>query len=187
MDDFIRAQGPAFLAHLLRRLSDDLVQAAADWYPKAGVTAPPRTASTLLALDTHGPLGVTAIAALLRQSHPLVITWIRQLEALALVEALADPHDRRRSVIALTRKGRAEVKRLRAALVPMEQASRELLDAAAPGLFDALWRMERACREQPFAERLAARARNTKTPRSRAQAGRARRGRRSGADPVSPG
>jgi DNA-binding MarR family transcriptional regulator len=166
MDDFIRAQGPAFLAHLLRRLSDELVQGAADWYPKAGVGAPPRTASTLLALDTNGPLGVTTIAALLRQSHPLVITWIRQLEALALVETLADPHDRRRSVIALTRKGRAEVKRLRGALLPMEWASRELLDAAAPGMFDALWRMERACRERPFSQRLEACAHRTK-PRLR--------------------
>ena len=156
MEDFIRAQGPAFLAHLLRRLSDELVQGAGDWYPKAGVTAPPRTASTLLALDANGPLGVTTIAALLRQSHPLVITWIRQLETLALVETLADPHDRRRSVIALTRKGRAEVKRLREALVPMEQASRALLDVAAPGMFDALWRMETACREQSFTQRLEA-------------------------------
>lgn len=166
MDDFIRMQGPAFLAHLLRRLSDELVQGAGDWYPKAGVSAPPRTASTLLALDANGPLGVTTIAAVLRQSHPLVITWIRQLEALALVETLADPHDRRRSVIALTRKGRAEVKRLREALAPMEQASRELLDAAAPGMFDALWRMEQACRDQPFIERLEACARRTRRPRN---------------------
>jgi MarR family transcriptional regulator, organic hydroperoxide resistance regulator len=165
MDDFIRAQGPAFLAHLLRRISDELVQGAIDWYPKAGVIAPPRTASTLLALDARGPLGVTTLAVLLRQSHPLVITWIRQLEALGLVETLADPGDRRRSVIALTRKGRAEVKRLREALVPMEQASRELLDAAAPGMFDALWRIEQACRDQPFAQRLESRARRTKPTR----------------------
>jgi MarR family transcriptional regulator, organic hydroperoxide resistance regulator len=172
MDDFIRALGPAFLAHLLRRLSDELVQGAADWYPKAGVAAPPRTASTLLALDANGPLGVTTIASLLRQSHPLVITWIRQLETLALVETLADPHDRRRSVIALTRKGRVEVKRLRAALVPMERASRELLDAAAPGLFEALWRMEQACRAQPFAQRLegSALARRPNRSGNRAQA-----------------
>lgn len=167
MDDFIRAQGPAFLAHLLRRLADELVQGAGEWYPKAGVKASPRTASTLLALDARGPLGVTTIAALLRQSHPLVITWIRQLEALALVETLGDPHDRRRSVIALTRKGRAEVKRLRTALVPMAQASRELLDEAAPGMLDALWRMEQACREQPFTARLEACARRTKPARSR--------------------
>src|SRR5690242_12562275 len=63
-NDFIRRQGPAFLAHLLRRLSDELVRGADDWYPQVGVAAPPRTASTLLALDERGPLGVTEISAL---------------------------------------------------------------------------------------------------------------------------
>ena len=61
MDDFIQRQGPAFLAHILRRLADELIRGAALWYPEAGVTAPPRTASTLLALDTHAALGVTEI------------------------------------------------------------------------------------------------------------------------------
>ncbi len=156
MDDFIRQQGPAFLAHLLRRLADELVQGASVWYPEAGVTAPARTASTLIALDERGPLGVTEIAALLRQSHPLVIVWIRQLAGSGFVESRADPNDRRRNVIALTGRGRAEVKRLRRALGPMEKASRGLLDEAGPALHDALWRMEQACRDQPFVERLRA-------------------------------
>lgn len=154
MDDFIQQQGPAFLAHLLRRLSDELVQGAEVWYPEAGVTAPPRTASTLLALDDRGPLGVTEIAALLRQSHPLVIVWVKQLTSLAFVESSADPGDRRRTVIALTRKGRAEVKRLRKALALMEEVSQRLLEEGGPELFSALWRMEEACRRQPFADRL---------------------------------
>ena len=87
MDDFIARQGPAFLAHLLRRLSDELIQGAALWYPTVGVTAPPRTISTLIALDDLGPLGVTELATLLRQSHPLVITWIRELTSLSFVAA----------------------------------------------------------------------------------------------------
>src|SRR5580692_6042293 len=84
--DFIRSQGPAFLAHLLRRLSDELVRGADEWSPEVGVTAPPRTTSTLLVLDEHGPLGVTEISALLRQSHPLVITWIKQLQDGSLIK-----------------------------------------------------------------------------------------------------
>ena len=106
MDDFIQRQGPAFLAHLLRRLSDELVQGASAWYPQAGVTAPPRTASTLLALDEHGPLAVMELATLLRQSHPLVIVWIKQLKALGFVETRIDGNDRRRSVLSLTRTGK---------------------------------------------------------------------------------
>lgn len=154
MDDFIARQGPAFLAHLLRRLSDELVQGAAVWYPTMGVTAPPRTISTLLALDDLGPLGVTELAALLRQTHPLVITWIRELKSLSLVTARSDPKDRRRSVIRLTARGKAEVGRVRDALVVVEQASLRLLDQSGDNVLAALWRMESACRDTPFAELL---------------------------------
>ncbi len=153
-DDFIRRQGPAYLAHLLRRLSDELVRGADAWYPEVGVTAPPRTTSTLLVLDQHGPLGVTEISALLRQSHPLVINWIKQLRKHGFVDTRVDKHDRRRTVVALLPKGTREVRRLRKALVRMGEESQALMDEAAPGLFDALWRMERACRRESFADRL---------------------------------
>jgi len=154
MDDFIRQKGPAFLAHLLRRVSDELVRGATEWYPEAGVDAPPRTTSTLLALDEHGPLGVTEIAGLLRQSHPLVISWIRQLDAAGFIRSRADAKDGRRTVIALTTRGREQVVRLRKALVSMEAASRRLMDEAAPGLFEAFARMDEASRQVPFARRL---------------------------------
>lgn len=154
MNDFIEAQGPAFLAHLLRRLADELVEGAADWYPAVGVGSPPRTVSTLIALDEHGPLGVTELAGRLRQSHPLVIVWIRELSRLSLVEQVDDPADRRRTVVRLTGAGRREVKKARAALQVMAQASRELLALAGPGAWAGLWAMERGCRERPFVERL---------------------------------
>ena len=38
MDDFIQRQGPAYLAHLLGRLHDELVRGAEQWYPDMGVT-----------------------------------------------------------------------------------------------------------------------------------------------------
>ena len=153
-EDFIRKQGPAYLAHLLRRLSDELVRGADAWYPEVGMNAPPRTTSTLLALDEYGPLGVTEISALLRQSHPLVINWIRQLQAQGFIKTRLDKGDRRRTIVALTAKGAAETRQLRKALIRMGKASQALMDEASPGLFGALWRMEQACRREPFAERL---------------------------------
>ncbi len=158
MHDFIHAQGPAFLAHLLRRLADELVDGAAAWYPEAGVDAPPRTISTLLALDEKGSLGVTELASLLHQSHPLVITWIRELTRLAFVSSEADPADGRRTLIVLTAAGRDEVARVRAALATMEKASAGLLATGAGDLWNTLWTLEQACREQPFLERLRAQA-----------------------------
>lgn len=152
--DFIHGQGPAYLAHLLRRLSDELVRGADAWYPEVGVTAPPRTTSTLLALDEHGSLGVTEISTLLRQSHPLVINWIKQLQGHGFVRTRVDKGDRRRTVVALTAKGVAETRHLRKALARMGETSQALMDEAAPGLFDALWGMEQACRRESFADRL---------------------------------
>jgi DNA-binding MarR family transcriptional regulator len=154
MNDFIHLQGPAFLAHLLRRLADELVQGAADWYPTVGVTAPPRTISTLLALDDHGPLGVTELADLLRQSHPLVIVWIKELSRLSLVTSKTDPADGRRTLVSPTGKGRKELLKVRKALVTMEHASAELLNLAGENTWQALWAMERGCRKQSFLQRL---------------------------------
>jgi len=154
MQDFIEQQGPAFLAHLLRRLADELVNGAGSWYPTAGVTAPPRTISTLLALQDHGPLGVTELATMLRQSHPLVIVWIKELTALSLIASKAHPGDGRKTMIQLTAKGKKEVGKVRDALMAMEKASQVLMDQGGADVWASLWRMEKACRETPFAERL---------------------------------
>jgi DNA-binding MarR family transcriptional regulator len=162
VNDFIHRQGPAFLAHLLRRLADELVQGAADWYPTVGVTAPPRTISTLLALDDRGPLGVTELADLLQQSHPLVIVWIKELSRLSLVTSKADSQDGRRTVVSLTSKGRKELINVRKALLIMERTSVELLDLAGKKTWEALWTMELGRREQSFLQRL---QRNTPAPR----------------------
>lgn len=170
-EDFIRRQGPAFLAHLLRRLSDELVRGADAWCPEVGVTAPPRTTSTLLALDEHGPLGIVEISRLLRQSHPLVINWIKQLRDHGFVKTRTDTGDRRRTVVALTAKGAAEIRQIRRALTRMGETSQALMDDAAPGLFDALWRIEQACRREPFADRL-------RESSSRAGGGKRRTGKR---------
>jgi DNA-binding MarR family transcriptional regulator len=154
MKDFIEEQGPAFLAHLLRRLADELVNGAANWYPSAGVTAPPRTISTLLALQDHGPLGVTELATMLRQSHPLVIVWIKELTALSFITSKAHPGDGRKTLIRLTAKGKKEVGNVRKALSIMEQASKHLMDEGGADVWTSLWRIERACRKTPFVERL---------------------------------
>ncbi|HEY3643748.1 MAG TPA: MarR family winged helix-turn-helix transcriptional regulator [Gammaproteobacteria bacterium] len=170
-EDFIRRQGPAFLPALLRRISEELLRGAEEWGPEAGLTSSPRIRSTLLALDEHGPMGVVEVAKLLHQSHPLVITWIKQLRADGFAKTRTDTADRRRTVVALTAKGVAEVRQLRKVLPRMSETAQALMDEAAPGLFEALWRMEQACRREPFADRL-------REATSRAARGKRRTGKR---------
>jgi DNA-binding MarR family transcriptional regulator len=140
--DFVRAKGLPFLAHLLRRLADRMVADAGEFYVRQGVTAPARTASTLLLLREQGPQTVTDLAAKLRQSHPLAITWIRQLGKLGFVAQSTDPADRRRTVVSLTHSGEEEAERTRAALEQLGRAYEQLLADSGTALFDGLWRLD---------------------------------------------
>jgi MarR family transcriptional regulator, organic hydroperoxide resistance regulator len=141
-DDFIRTQGIPFLAHLLRRVSDRMVADAADFYARAGISAPARTASTLLLLEEKGPQSITGLADTLRQSHPLVITWVRQLRKLGFVAVAADPDDGRRTLVSLTPAGRGETRRMAAALDKLGRAYAALLAEAEADLFEPLWRLD---------------------------------------------
>jgi MarR family transcriptional regulator, organic hydroperoxide resistance regulator len=154
MDDFIQGQGLPFFAHLLRRLSDEFGRGSAQWFAENGIAAPPQTVSTLLALDEKGPLSLTELAEILRQSHPLVITWVRLLKAPGFIASTSDPDDGRRTLLSLTPAGRDEVARLRPMLTVVARAYSRLIKESEAELFDGLWRVEEACRREPFADRL---------------------------------
>lgn len=154
--DFIESRGVGFLAHLLKRLHDEFVRGFQAWNEEVGLLAPPRTHSTLLALHEFGELSVTELASVLRQSHPLVITWIRQLKQLGLVRSAADRKDARRAVLSLTETGEKEIQRMQAVERVVEDTYRQLMAEADADVLDALWRMERACRAKSFHERLRA-------------------------------
>jgi DNA-binding MarR family transcriptional regulator len=139
--DFIRTLGLPFLAHLLRRLSDRMVAEAGAWEAELGVRAPPRTASTMLLLRERGPQSVTGIAELLHQSHPLVISWIKQLQALGLVVKSSDPQDNRRTLVTLTDAGIAAADRMATLSRIIGEAYDALLDQVDPELFETLWRL----------------------------------------------
>ena len=154
MNDFIESLGTPYMAHVLRRLYDDWVRNIELWYKETGVRAPPRTHSTMALLARDGPLGVTEVADRLRQSHPLVLTWVRQLRQLGLIQTSGDPHDGRRTVLSLTDAGRAEVERNRRADQVVGQAYETLMQEADASVFEALWRIEKACRKEPLLDRL---------------------------------
>jgi DNA-binding MarR family transcriptional regulator len=154
MDDFIQDQGTPFFAHMLRRLADELVDGASLFYRENGITAPARTASTLLLLAEAGPSTVTGIAARLRQSHPLVITWVRQLRSLDFVATEQDARDGRRTLVSLTPAGAAETKRMRRALQQLGKAYERLFAEVGCDAHRIVVQLYEASRQPTFAERL---------------------------------
>jgi DNA-binding MarR family transcriptional regulator len=155
MSQFVRSQGLSFLTHILAKLSDHFLIGFEQLWLEAGINAPIRTASTLRALSEFDKVSVTELAALLGQSHPWVVKWIDQLKKARLVKFESDPDDGRRTLVSLTAKGQVEARKTDLSGAAGELAFRRLLrEADAEGLYEALWRVEEACRAKPMVERL---------------------------------
>ncbi|HJT98740.1 MAG TPA: winged helix DNA-binding protein [Rhodanobacteraceae bacterium] len=156
MNDFIHSQGLIFLPHILRRLANRFIDACDELFPAFDIVVPPRMVSLVHLLHDGGPRSVTDIAAAIGQSHPFVIKSIRQLKELALVDTMADPKDKRRTIVSLTPEGTVQAQRLIDARLPFVAAYRELMRETDAEVFDALWRLEGALRKTTFADRIVA-------------------------------
>ena len=137
-DDFVRRGGLFFLAHRLRRLSDELVAECEGWFAEAGIVAPPRTTSMLYLIENEGPQRITVIASALRQFHPVVIDWVGKLKTLGLLATAVDPVDRRRTIVSLTQAGRQEVAKIRTAEEAITAAYAVLESETGVNLLDGI-------------------------------------------------
>ena len=154
MEDFIQKQGVIWMPHILRRLANRFMEACDAAFPELGIIVPPRAVSTVHLLYDQGPKSVTEIAGVTGQSHPLINAHIKHLKALGLVTLSRDRQDRRRTIVALTAKGQDQAQRLLDVRPTFVAAYRQLMLETDADIFDALWRIEAALIEKPFAKRL---------------------------------
>jgi MarR family transcriptional regulator, organic hydroperoxide resistance regulator len=154
--DFITQQGLAFFAHRLRRTSELLTTTSGDWLKEQGFITPPRAVSTIQLLHREGPQAVTAIAAALRLSHPLILKLVERLAELGLASAAQDATDRRRRIVSLTAAGHSEAVRLALANEAMAASYAEILGTLGVDGLHMMQTIEADCRSGRFAERLRA-------------------------------
>lgn len=152
--DFVVGLGPALTAHRLKRLGEDLADQLTGVIAEQGLELPARGGSTLLILDQHGPLGVVEIASRLRLSHPHIIRTTRELARLGLATFKSDPADKRRSNVALTRKGSAAAAKLKSLNPSIERGYRDLFDEIGVDLVDVVDKVTRALARRGIAERV---------------------------------
>ncbi len=154
LPDFVTEQGLSLIAHRLRRLSDLFVGAYGKWLPDIGVTAPPRSLSTMLLIQQRGAIGIMEIAARIRLSHPLIIKLVAELEERELVKIERDPGDARRRLISLTSAGLKEAALIKDALKVMERAYADLFVEVGVDLLVVTSLLEDACERSSFELRL---------------------------------
>ena len=98
--------------------------------------------SCLAIIDRHGPVSLSDVASRENLSAPTITKIVTRLENQGLIERLADPSDRRVSLVAVSRKGSALLERLRSSrtayldrrLIELSQDDRARLLAALPVL-----------------------------------------------------
>lgn len=153
-DDFVRSLGPAFLPHMLRRLSDLMVDGGMEWAQLDPQLPPLRTHSTMFALDRRGELAVTELAALIRQSHPHALQWVKALEKIGLVARHRDPKDARRTMLRLTEQGVATMPAIHRARSINEAVVRRLCAELGDDLWERLRQFEALLEEHPYIDRM---------------------------------
>ena len=152
--DYIRSLGLPFLAHRLRRASELILEGTSAVRPKLGIKGPARSASTLLLLREHGPMGVTEIAYRLRLSHPLLIKLTGALAEEGLVTHRSDPKDNRRRLISLTQAGVEQAERISEFTVSIGRMLESLFGEMGVDLLDAVERLEAAAERRPIDARM---------------------------------
>lgn len=145
---------PAFVAHLAERLTDTICASTQALADDAGLSAPSRTHSVLLRLES-GPASLVEMARADGQSHQLLSSRLKPLEEKGLIERIADPKDARRRPYSLTPSGRAEAVAIRAAIVAHARALEDLFAETGVDLVDALDRTIEALRYKSLQDRIA--------------------------------
>lgn len=154
MSAFIRSLGRPFVASALRRVGEAFQAGASEWFIECGIVAPLRTSGALLLLQERGPQGVIEIATELRQSHPTIIVWIKELDTLGLIQSRPSNTDGRRNIISLTQAGEEQAAFIRSAQNVLAGAYATLCAEAGTDIFEGVLRLEELCRRQSMAERL---------------------------------
>jgi DNA-binding MarR family transcriptional regulator len=152
-EDFVARLGRPFTAHRLRRLAELFLEGYAGWLPEMGVTAPARSLSTLLLLES-GAMGASELATRIRFSHPLMINLLASLEKAGFVTLERDSRDARRRPASLTAEGLAEVERVKRAVRILDRAYAELFAEVDADLQAIATRVDAACRQDSFGRRL---------------------------------
>lgn len=152
--EFLGELRPAFVAHLAERLTEALCVSAQELADAAGLKAPSRTHSVLLFLLDNGPASLVEMARTDGQSHQLLSTRLKPLEALGLITRSADPNDARRRPYALTRSGRSQAIAVRAAIGAHARAMEGLFAETGVNLIEVLDGALEALRRKSLLDRV---------------------------------
>jgi DNA-binding MarR family transcriptional regulator/GNAT superfamily N-acetyltransferase len=140
--DLLRELGFLAVASRLKRLSERLMQDVSQTYRDRGADFEARWFPIAYQLSHHARMSVTEIAESLSYTHPAIVQIASAMEKRGLIRSIADATDGRKRLLALTRQGRALVKRVEPTWEAVRVCTEELVNASATEFLQQLSAIE---------------------------------------------
>ena len=136
--DFYNNAGKMAIGSRLRRLSEQLTEDAGQVYKMYNVSLQPKWFPVFHALSQGQDKTITAIAEEIGHSHPSVSTIIREMIKQGIVVEKKDKLDGRKTVVALSKKGKEVVTNITPQYIDVTNAIEEALSQTRYDLWKAI-------------------------------------------------
>ena len=146
--------GAAFFDRHLHKLRELITLQSDELFSALGISAPSPTVSTLLHLLANGSASIARLSDDLGYSHQLISQRLAQLSDMGFIERSADPRDKRKKLIRLTRRGRNEAERVDRALPRLAKAIESVFEEIESDVQASVRGMRAALQDQSIVERV---------------------------------
>ena len=150
--DVIAEMGELFLGSRLKRLAERMQGGASRFVGETGFKIQPTHMGLLAALD-RAPMTVGQLVEAVGTSQPGVTRGVGQLMRMGLIETVKSK-DQRQKTLRLTRKGEAQMMRIKLQIWPrLDRAVKSITDNVSGSFLDQIAAIERALAEKPLEQR----------------------------------
>ena len=154
MQDVFSKLGPLIIASRLKRMSDYIMRAGAEFYRSNGIEFEPKWFPLYYLLSQEKALGIMDIAQKLNVSHPAVIQLAKELEKMGWIISTKSKDDARKRLLKLSKKGLNLLPQLQLIWDDIKEVNRQTVEAQNTNILTALEEMEAFFASKSYTERM---------------------------------
>lgn len=154
MQDVFSKLGPLIVGSRLKRMSDYIMRAGAEFYNSNGVDFEPKWFPLYYLLSHEKELGIMDIAQKLNISHPAVIQLAKELEKEGWITSTKSKEDARKRLLKLSKKGISLLPQLQLIWDDIHEVNRQVVESQSTNVLKALEEMEAFFASKSYTERM---------------------------------
>jgi DNA-binding MarR family transcriptional regulator len=154
MQDVFSKLGPLIIGSRLKRMSDYIMRAGAEFYRSNGIEFEPKWFPLYYLLSQEKELGIMDIAQKLNISHPAVIQLAKELEKKGWITSTNSKEDARKRLLKLSKKGLSMLPQLQLIWNDIREVNRQVVESQPTNILNALEEMEAYFTSKSYTERM---------------------------------